>query len=184
MLEVFKEKNPPLHKHLRIVVQGLFMIQTCRRRASLLFLPFLSTSNVSENLTLCLSHVKLSTRMSSYSVMRRAIRFLILTVILSSVLPPLIYHREVIQAYFGWSPLPPLYEKYRKRKQHLEHHSEYEQRSDVKYIWQDNHQHSPHRLFPSIDHVFTLHRRGVGECDVRRYYECADCARRGLLVSP
>ena len=121
--------------------------------------------------------------MSSYSVTRRAIRFLILTVILCSILPPLIYHREVVQAYFGWSPLPPLYEKYREREQHLEHYKEYEQRSNVKYIWQENHQHSPYRLFPSIDHVFTLHRRGVGERDARRYYECADCACCGALVS-
>jgi hypothetical protein len=91
------------------------------------------------------SDVSTIDQMPSYNITRRGARFLIFAIVLCLVLPALFYyHRDVVRVYFSTDddPLPPLYEKYRDREQHLEHYKEYEQRKDVKYIWHDNHQHS------------------------------------------
>ncbi|KAG1743088.1 hypothetical protein EDB19DRAFT_1700006 [Suillus lakei] len=79
--------------------------------------------------------------MPSYGLTKRGTRFLFLALLLCFVLPGILYHREAVRNYFT-DHLPPLYEDYREREQHLEHYKEYETRKDVKYFWSANHAHS------------------------------------------
>ena len=81
--------------------------------------------------------------MPSYSITKRGSRFLLLIIVLSFLFPALFYHRETLKIYLTpTNLLPPLYEEYRERENHLEHYDEYRSRKDVKYLWSANHQRS------------------------------------------